>query len=314
MARRGHKSTISPIDAHKRTKKGWETKRHKYSSRYGKARNVYKVAPKEHVWVRPNDEIVTLHNFTDNQVRKVSPAFANTDKYLRPHQKLDTYIAIQRPVSKKAEKVMQIATLSTAKIAGGAARSKDEKELKGLNKSVAKFMGLDHRDFGHINSIKLPEHAINTKKIKPAGVMAHEIGHLVGPGKMSKRSAKEINEFEDAFQWVAPRRHKGKGLVRYDKGQIDKELSNISFAWKMRADHPHAKGVNRKGALKGTAKSKKYVRQAAHYDEDFAETYRSLIGVPIASRHTKRAHFFNVKDKKNSRKKYMRKYHLSGTA
>ena len=284
---------LSHADARKRSLKGWETRR-KSNPHLG---NIHKVAEGKHEWRRPGGEVVPLHGFTDAQVESISPAFHASDQHLKMNQNLQLQIHALGGVRE--------ATLP--KGAGALMHPTGEfnkHELKWLERKQAEIIyGVPKNSWGNTNVIHVSKRYIDhpQKGFAPAGIVTHEIGHAIGPGRLDKAPRVKKKEFQDSFQWKAPRK-------KMSGHQDFAETYRDPTAWKKTRQHP--------------AKSKNYYGESIH--EDFAETYRNLVGVPLEDRprHTDRTtgrvrqknSMFYWEDKNRKREDYMLKYHLESTA
>ena len=295
------KHPLTKQAARKRTIKGWETKRRKHPEVQFKP-GLHKIGERTYHWQRPNGEVVPIHGFTDRQVLTMSPAFKATDRHLRSEHKLNTEIRAtdmsRRPL--------------TGHSMGGYFVPSGDKSLAKHTPGVAKAFHLLRNEVPIENWGKRNTLAINTRHLDspnpafhPAGIVAHELGHVVGPGPLHSKSDRQISEMEKSFQWKAP---------RDQNKHVKRHLVDIHATWEKKGKHP-----TKKGSLLGRPNY-----HGETYHEDFAETYRSLVGVPMETRHNKihpisgqplnKNSAFYWEDKNGSREKYMLKYYLKSTA
>lgn len=186
-----------------------------------------RVVPTRHnnwVWNRPNGERVPLRNFSEHQLRAVTPALHSVDTHLRPDYKLNASIKVNR------------SHLGTAfdKVTKGRTGALTYKATDNLAKT----------------RIRISPKAFNERSpFHPAGLMAHEIGHAVGPHVESTGMRKD---FEKSFHYQ-PRLLSSRKKVDGWKKKRNFDLKSIRN------------------------------RQVVNAHEDFAETFRSTLGHPLAS-------------------------------
>jgi hypothetical protein len=263
---------LTQASAHKRALLGWETRR-KHNPHL---RNVHKTGFRAHEWRRPNGEIVPLHGFKDREVASMAPAFSATDRHLHAKRRFNTEIKAKSLGSMQGETPL-----------GATYTSRFEKDVPTIRKKYLDIKGhVPEEHWGHKNRIIINKDLFDgderLTQHNPAGVLAHELGHSLGPFGDTKASTTEV---EQAFQWQDASPH--------EKNPIRKQ-------WQKANHHPMDEAN----------------RASANLNEDFAETYRNLIGVPMHAEHnnTKPSSRWHWKDQNSSRRKFMVKYHLRSTA
>lgn len=129
-----------------------------------------------HVWVRPNKERVKLTGFKDPQIRAMRPALESADHLLKPEVKLHAKISNKRRFRNKrvgAETNPRIIRRSTIKV------------------NSAAFNPRSHW--------------------QPSGLLAHEIGHVLGP------QPKHYYQAKRDFQWKKERQPTRRSPIRRAK-------------------------------------------------------------------------------------------------
>lgn len=315
-------ANITSVKAHDRTVKGWETKRRKNKH----LKNVTKLEDGLYHWDRPNGEVIPLRGFTDKQVELMAPAFTANDTHLKTDQKLNLEVYATD---------MKRSPLMKYMIGGYVMHTGHEgadKEHSKLTKKYAQWKyNIPEENWGRVHTLNMNTRHLDNPNpaFHPTGIMIHEIGHVVGPGDMSKWSDKRIKEYENAFQWRARYKDDSKRFFKSNyeqKGKPDRDwIGNGSGytgnLWAMHEEHPAALSA----FSNGQAYTKRPNYGATNIHEDFAETYRNLSGIPIETRSKaldkksgqikdQNAHFFWEDHYDDTRKKYMKKYHMKHTA
>lgn len=318
---RGHKIDITRAEASRRAKKGWETRRRNNPH----LRNIEYAGRNKYVWNRPSGEKIPIKNFTQDQMELVAPAFGAADEHLKDSQRLNTKIQ-----GKKLLWHNYVTTTLTGGKLGGfvmGVRGEDPRNVGPIDKALYRAVYKVPFDaYGKYNPLTMNLHTLNhpNRRFNPAAILIHEIGHTAGPATapgyfgrnyVNKKghSPKEVEKFEKHFQWEAPRSKNNK-LNREGSLQeaIDNGLIN-SRHWAMKANHPNALGKIKKGPYKGLAKAREVPPyQNLNKNEDFAESFRSLHGLPTDVRENKTgSNYFEWNDTKNrSRAKYMKQEHM----
>jgi hypothetical protein len=289
---------LSEKDLHDRAIKGWETRRRNNPA----LKNIHRVNKKDFEWRRPNGEKVPLRNFTADQVELIAPAIHVTDTHLKQQRKLHTTIDAS-PMRKHNFKAR-----FTGMRTGGY------------------MLPLRAAGRSNVSPVSLNKYTLDNPhpNFAPAGILTHEIGHLVGPGtdtyfgpthyNKKGHSEKEIERFEKSFQWEAPRSKEKKSFKLDRKGDLIPQLTNVEHMWKMTSKHPQATSGYKRGAKKGLARSWSSSYQTVNPIEDFAETYRSTVGMPMSASGTQAGTHWDWKDRKGSRRSYMEASYLSKAA
>jgi hypothetical protein len=293
---------LSEKDLRDRAIKGWETRRRNNPA----LKNIHRVGKKDFEWHRPNGEKVPLRNFTADQVELVAPAMHVTDIHLKHKQKLHTSISVD-PM-----RMHNFKARFTGYRTGG------------------DMMPLRAAGVSDTNPVRLNRHSLRnpSPSFAPAGILTHEIGHLVGPGtdtylgssphKPKGHSKKEVEHFEKSFQWEAPRVKPVKGIKNAFKldrnGDLDPHFTNYESLWDITAKHPQSVAAYTSGDRKGLSRAWYNAYQTTNISEDFAETYRSTVGVPMDTDGKPKGVHWDWKDRKNMRRAYMEKTHLSKAA
>lgn len=297
------KAALSEKALHDRAVKGWETRRKNNPT----LKNIHRVGKKDFEWHRPNGEVVPLRNFTGDQVELMSAAMHVTDMHLKKSQKLHTEIT-----GRKLPVHNAVANLTGARM-GGYMRP------------------LRVTGWSDINPVVMNKHTLDNPNpsFAPASILTHEIGHLVGPGSdvhfgptpanREGHTTKEINKFEKAFQWEAPRfkpaKRYGPGVFQLDrKGDLKPEFVDMRHLWRMTKKHPQAVKSYGVGPNEGLASQVRPAYQTVNHLEDFAETYRSYLGMPMDTDGTPKSAHWDWKDRKQKRREYMENTHLSKAA
>lgn len=233
---------LSRSAASQRTKKAWITRKRNSP---GIHRKLF-----YHQWQRPNAESVRLKGFHREDIKRIEPALAGTDNTLRPGVQLRI-----KSIEKKNP-------YFRAKAKGVAATTKTRPPFR--------------------SKIRIsPESFQKKSKWEPAGLIAHEIGHAMGPEKRATRN--QLKHFEQSFGWKPKSQH---DLYRTEN-------------WKMKRDNTLHRTLG-----------KKHTRQALNADEDFAETYRSTLGLNMSKtrRGKEKRYFHTTVD--NARMEHMYKYYM----
>lgn len=123
-------------------------------------------------------------------------------------------------------------------------------------------LGLNAKDsrtimFGR-PKIEVDPRTLKKRKVTASGILAHEIGHSVFPSVPGAIPRSRYLEYQKAFQYKESSKGKGKENI--------KEMMNYSPATK---NHP--------------LKDRKKTLQSKNAAEDFAESYRSLSGLPAGN-------------------------------
>lgn len=318
------KRHISQLDASRRAKKGWETRRQNNPH----LRNIEYVSGKDYKWKRPNGESVPLKNFSHDQVELMAPGLSATDRHLKKQQKLTSQIRGSKMVMHNMMGGgMGGYAVATATI--------DPKDVGAVGRAILKpTLHIPRDSWGKYNVVVMNKRALDHphNEFHPTGIMTHEIGHLVGPGRATNfgpsykhagTTVKNVKDFEKGFQWEAPRfKDLGKDRFKLDrKGEINMDLVDYGHGelWRMKDTHPGAEGGYKKSHPDYGLASKINRRTYQNWNqyEDFAETYRNTVGIPINTNANPSKHsqeWWGWKDKGNSRKHYMEQYHLEKAA
>lgn len=187
-------------------------------------------------WHRPNGERVPLYGFNEHQLRAIAPAMHAVDIHLKPHHKLDAYVTAQRPGG-------------LLRITGPGGRG-----FKG--RLAALTYTSQYRPLkGRHNKVEISPKVFSHKSpLDPRGVFAHEVGHLVGPGRRAGYNPGHsgMKEFRDSFGY-----HRSFYHSKHDPTKWSKSASN---------------------PLRGHK-----TRQATNPHEDFAESFRHTLGQPVTT-------------------------------
>ena len=274
------KSSLTHQEAQKRAFRGWETRR----KNDPRLRNIHKTGFRSHEWRRPNGEVVPMHGFKDSQIEEIAPALHATDLHVNPDRRFHTEI-----------KAKNLRDINGQKPLGATYTSRYDRRVPTVRKKYLEVIGhVPEEHWGHKNRILINKDIFDSEESRaahhPAGVVAHELGHSLGPFGESGATSSEIQQ---AFQWQDKSPNK-KGLGYKD--------------WQKDPSHPMS-SRNRAGT---------------DLHEDFAETYRNLIGIPMETRHNKidpntgqvadSNNRWHWRDQNSSRRDFMLKYHLQSTA
>lgn len=290
-----HKGTAHPLshtDLSRRAKRGWETKRRQNPH----LAHIQKVGNDTYHWQRPNGEVVPIYGLNDEQVAKISPALQATDKHLKPTQKLNAEIR-----GTNMYRTPLVRNQAGAYVTHSGNFKPEEKPWV-VKKLAETRYGVPQENWGNRNTLHVNRKFMDADnpQFMPAGIVAHEIGHLVGPGRFAGTGANpnKAQEFGKSFQWQAPKRAAS---------------ADMEYQWNKTSRHPTVEDtLPSDGLLHKTTTRANY--QGASLHEDFAESYRNMIGVPIADGTHNKTHPYYWEDQNRSRQKYMLKYHLDSTA
>lgn len=315
MVRKQTNNSLTESEARARALKGWETRRR--HNPYLK--NIDQVDTNQWVWHRPNEDVEIKGRkkaqFTPEHVELMAPGLATVDKHLKKDVNMNIHIQAKKMSPSLGGYYMNTGDYKPEKVSG-------------VTKwYVDKVMGIPKEDWGNRHSITMNTRQLDkpNASFHPTGIMTHELGHAVGPGPFASPTykpdrlvgLKRAEEFGEAFQWAPP----------VDKhGNIDKRLVDVGTGqynlWNIRSDHPQ---VIQSG--KNSYKVR-LARQTHDMHEDWAESFRSYLGMPIDIKSSidhnnnvpgdpfyQPGAYFNWKDSsKKSRKKYMKKYVLDSAS
>lgn len=172
-------------------------------------------SPSSHTWERPNGEHVRLRGFSQADYQKVAPALQRTDALLKPSVKTNI----------KRIEVGRLPNRRHAQVTTGGLLS---------NKSV----------------VRVSPRTLNSRKVNPAGVTAHEIGHAVSPGVNRDISKNQIKDYRKSFDYRKKTGHRETDIQSYKK--------------------TNSNPLNRRRT-----------RQSVNAAEDFAETFRAHTGLNV---------------------------------
>lgn len=322
--------------ARKRALDGWETRR---KNNPHLKHITYDAQTGDYDWKRPNGEHVPIKNFNHNQVELLAPGMTAVDKHLKKdHADLNLHIQ-GNPMRFHNNVTKRLTGMQTGGYAMSTAVEDPDETPTVIKKYVKHMLNVDEDAWGNYNAINMNLKAMDkpNENFHPTGIMVHELGHIVGPGHHMRfgphydnqpgSTAKEIKKFQEAFQWEAPKVDK-EGNKDRKKGHIDPEYADI-YQWHMRGDHPGAKGTVKHGSRKGLAAVPDLSRyQNYNHYEDFAESFRHSVGMPMTIDSTKydakgnlknpnknpQQKWFDPIDPKGSRRKYLLDTHLDSAS